>query len=208
MTIKDSTSTQFPVGSFVKVVDKGQVCTTYRDMADHMRLVQRGYEWAQGWNVLEGGEVGVVVAKAMHQAECNGEILAIKVGEKVSLILSKGVVEYELVIKEPTLQWEDLKAGQKVKFVGGTGLHPWWKFDIGGVYSVEQDGDRPAVMDNDDDPCYANYDNWEIVLVEDVAKPDTTVEELKAELATVKAKLWDAEQKLKKITAVAAEVAS
>lgn len=201
MSIKPSTNTQFPVGSKVKVVNKGQVCTTYSGMADYMRLAQLGYKWAQGYNVLKGGEVGVVIAKAMHEMEYEGEILAIKVGECVSLILSKGVVEYEPVAKETTIRWEDLKAGQKVKFVGMGEGHIHWEFKLGGIYNVVIEHYKPAVVDAGGDYCAYNYAGWEIVLVEDIVEDivEPTIDELKSELAETKAKLWDAEQKLKKI---------
>lgn len=133
--IKPSTCTQLPIGSKVKIIDKGQVCTTYKNMVTHMKLHELGGSYVGGINPLRDGDVATVIAKAMHEEDHYGEILAVRFGANgpVALILARGVVEFEPVAPAPT------------------------------------------------------------------------VEQLKVEVATLKAKLWDAEQKLKKMVAIATE---
>lgn len=127
--IKPSTCTIFPIGAKVKITNSGRCYSTYKQMSEYMGITHK-----HAFNPFRNGDVGTVVAKAMHESIGYGEVLAVRVAEGVALIGANGVVEYE----EPVA------------------LQP-------------------------------------------------TIEQLKVEIVTLKAKLWDAEWKLRKIVEVVKE---
>jgi hypothetical protein len=199
--IKPSNCTQFPIGAKVKITHSGRCYSGYRDMAEYMRLnIQLPS------NPFRNGDVGVVVAKAMHEYESSGEVLAVRLDNgSIGLMAVSGVVEYEEPLK--AIDMKDMVVGQVVRLVDeGRDGHKHWHFVAGGEYTVRKDEYNctgPASPKSGNVPS-RNWAEWKWVLVSDVpAEPEPTVEELKAELATVKAKLWEAEWKLNKISEVA-----
>lgn len=230
--ITASTSTQFPVGSKVKITDDGQACTTYKAMKKYMKKYMKLDNCeVSGYNVFKGTNVvGVVVAKAMHEAGY-GEMLAVQVGERVGLILSKGVVEYEepVVIGKPKLSAYDhapltphaterlskyfKDAPEWATHVGSddTGIHFFdhhphiYKSRIE-IRATFLKGMLPPSHKSE---CHVRgtgrSDTLEVVVIVHQPKAPTAEEQLEAvkvELATTKAKLWDAENKLSKIKAL------
>lgn len=102
--IKPSNCTHFPVGAKVKITNSGRCYSTYRDMYEYMGLTCK-----MGFNPFNNGEIGIVVAKAIHESEHCGEVLAVRVEGGVALIGATGVTHYEApVVKEPTV--DELKA--------------------------------------------------------------------------------------------------
>jgi hypothetical protein len=196
--IKPSTCTQFPIGAKVKIIGSGHCYSGYRDMARYMNLDIRLPN-----NPFKNGQVGTVVAKAMHECEDNGEVLAVRVEGGIGLMAARGVVEYEEPLK--AIDMKDMVVGQVVRLTSnGNGYHDHWKFKVGEEYTVGNDKYHTGPINPEGNTPSRNWADWEWVLVSDVpAEPEPTVEELKAELATVKAKLWEAEWKLNKIVEVA-----
>lgn len=127
--IKPSTSTQFPVGSKVKVLDSGNCYSGYQQMARYM-----GVDIRIPFNPFINGEVGVVVAKAMHEDQ-EREVLAVRVDRGIGLIDVKGVVEHEEL--KPIL-FDEMREGQVVRFTKFKG-HEYWDFVVGKDYTVECD---------------------------------------------------------------------
>lgn len=200
--ITPSTCTKFPIGTKVKIINSGHCYSGYRDMARYMNLDMR-----IGRNPFRNGDVGVVVAKAMHEYESSGEVLAVRLDDgNIGLMDTKGV-EYVETLK--AIDMKDMVVGQVVRLVDeGRGGHKHWHFVAGGEYTVRKDDYNctgPASPKSGHVPS-RNWAGWEWVLVSDVpVEPEPTVEELKAELAAIKAKLWEAEWKLNKITSVIAD---
>ena len=190
--IKPSTSTQFPVGSKVRVLNSGHCYSGYRDMARYLNI-----DINIGANPFYNGEIGVVVAKALHE---DGErtVLAVRVKRGIGLIDTNGVVEHEEIVA--TISLKDLKKGMRVKLISDNREHRHWGFKIGEVYTVGKSEYGYAGPTNPNGQIPSTdwgHWKWEVMPV-----PEPTVEELKAELASVKAKLWEAQWKLDKITSV------
>lgn len=167
MTIQASKSTQFPVGSKVRILNSGHCYSGYAAMAKYMDLTIK-----IPCNPFITGEIGTVVAKAMHE---NGEreVLAVRVERGIGLIDVKGVVEHE----EPkVVRFQDMKVGQTVKLVNAGEGHLHWKFELNKetVVGKREDG-RVGPKDKDGDIPWCNFAGWEFVVVKDVpvvpAKP-------------------------------------
>lgn len=190
--IKPSTSTQFPVGSKVKVLDSGNCYSGYQQMARYM-----GVDIRIPFNPFINGEVGVVVAKAMHEDQ-EREVLAVRVDRGIGLIDVKGVVEHEEL--KPIL-FDEMREGQVVRFTKFKG-HEHWDFVVGKDYTVEYGEYGYTGHTGPRNPTGSipscKWGDWEWVLVSE-APQEPTLDEVKAELATVRAKLWEAEQKLNQI---------
>lgn len=230
--IKASTDTQFPVGKKVKITDKGQSFTTYKAMVNYMsRDGVDMKEYTAGFNHFRNDDVGTVVGKAMHEDEHYGEVLAVKNSSgSVGLIRAVGVVEFEepVVIGKPKLDKYELapltpeaterlskyfdKAPAWATHVGSdhNGVHFFdhhphiFKGPIGfGAAFLK--GLLPSSHKHDMFTPRDNSVTLEVAVI--VRKAPATTEEqleaLKVELATTKAKLWDAERKLKKIAELA-----
>lgn len=105
--ITPASSTQFPVGSKVKITNKGHAYTTYKDMARYLKIEDK-FKW--GDNPFKEGDIGVVVARATHENSSYGEVFAVKVGDEVGMIGYRGLIEYEepIVIGKPKLANYDL----------------------------------------------------------------------------------------------------
>ena len=290
--IKPSTSTQFPVGSKVRVLNSGHCYSGYKDMARYM-----GVDVRIPSNPFLNGEIGEVVAKALHE-DGEREVLAVRVERGIGLIDVKGVVEHEEL---KPIKYRDFVVGQVIRFTSFD-HHQHWKFVVGQDYTVVESkfGDVGPANPNGEVPSQ-NWGDWEWVLVKDVPvigkgrlpeyelapvsrevkelteffkdapewathvgsdsygvhyfdhhphvfqgrvsngatflkgmlpdgykyksvngtskctdtlkavvikrpvkAPEPTIDDVKAELATVKAKLWEAEQKLNKITSLIA----
>lgn len=130
--IKPSTSTQFPVGSKVKITNSGHCYSTYKDMAQYLGI-EDTYKW--GKNPFNQGDIGVVVARATHETSSYGEVFAVKVGDKVGMIGYRGLVEHEEL--KPIL-FDEMREGQVVRFTKFKG-HEHWDFVVGKDYTVECD---------------------------------------------------------------------
>lgn len=193
--IKPSTSTQFPIGSKVKITNSGQCYSGYRDMARHMGLDN---EWSNDRNPFRNGDVGVVVAKAQHEYQDSGDVLAVRVENGLGLMSVKGVVEYEEPL--PAIDWKDMQVGYTVRFTDLGQGHGHWQYELNKDYvvGVNEYGNIGPKNPTGHIPS-RNWAGWQLVVL---PQPEPTVEELKAELAAVKAKLWEAEWKLNKITSV------
>lgn len=225
--IKPSTSTQFPIGSKVKITNSGQCYSGYRHMATHMCL---GSEWSNGRNPFRNGDVGVVVAKAQHESYDHGDVLAVRVENGIGLMSHKGVVEYEepVVIGKPKLPEYDLAPltpdaydALELRVMNA----PSWATHVGsdscGVHFFDH---HPHIYKNSCSwkPSFLKgllpdthrakvvhdkigaTDTLKVMVIQRVepVDPETTIAELKRELAETKAKLWEAEWKLNKIVDV------
>lgn len=190
--ITPATTTQFPVGSKVKITNPGHCHSMYRDMAQYLGI-EDTYKW--GKNPFNQGDIGVVVARATHETSSYGEVFAVKVGDKVGMIGYRGLVEHEEL--KPIL-FDEMREGQVVRFTKFKG-HEYWDFVVGKDYTVEcnEYGYTGPRNPNGSIPS-CKWGDWEWVLVSE-APQEPTLDEVKAELATVRAKLWEAEQKLNQI---------
>lgn len=219
--IKPSTSTQFPVGAKVKITNSGRCYSSYRDMSEYMGITHKN-----AFNPFRNGEIGVIVAKAMHEYESGGEVLAVRVAEGVALIGAEGVTHYEepAIIGKPKLPQYDLAPITPEAFprlAPYFAKAPSWATHVGSDdYGVHFFDHHPHIFKSqvrhgcafvkgilpDTHRCKCTSDKvgatstLKVLVIPQVARVvEPTIEQLKVELAATKAKLWDAEQKLKKV---------
>lgn len=229
--IKASTCTKFPIGAKVKVTNKGQAFTTYKDMARFMNL--KDQIDTRGHNPFKDGMTGTVVAKAMHEHSEWGEVLAVRVANgDTGLIRAVGVeLEPVVVIGKPKLAAYDLAplVLDTLKLSKYFDEAPDWATHVGSdSYGVHYFDHHPHVYQSRIDSttcafvkgllppthksschttshtaCSPTLQATVIVRKPQPVVVEPTVEELKAEVATLKAKLWDAEWKLRQVVDIA-----
>lgn len=95
------TSNGISIGDKVRVVNKGQTYTTYRDwVEDHVKDPADAAMWAEG-KLMRDGEIGVVKYLASHERSGDGVIAYIEIGNKCYMINVRGLVRYkELSVSE------------------------------------------------------------------------------------------------------------
>lgn len=157
--ITPASSTQFPVGSKVKITNSGHCYSTYKDMASYLGI-EDTYKW--GKNPFNQGDIGIVVARATHETSSYGEVFAVKVGDEVGMIGYQGLVEHEEL--KPIL-FHQFKEGQVVRFTKFP-EHQHWKFVVGQDYTIIEDkyGQVGPANDRGEVPS-CNWGRWEWVLV-------------------------------------------
>lgn len=227
--ITPSTCTIFPIGAKVKITNSGRCYSTYKQMSEYMGITHK-----HAFNPFRNGEVGTVVAKAMHEStHYDGEVLAVRVAEGVALIGASGVTEHEepAVIGKPKLPNYNLapltpeafprlapyfaKAPSWATHVGSDdcGVHFFdhhphvfnggARFGCAFLKGLLPNTHRHLDAHNSDEDTTETLQVLVIPQVPKVVVVEPTVEQLKTELAAVKAKLWEAEWKLTKIVEVA-----
>jgi hypothetical protein len=153
--IKPSTSTKFPVGSKVKVLNTGHCYSGYQDMAKYMCL-----NIHMPFNPFVSGEVGTVIAKAQHE-NLNTDVLAVRVERGIGLIDVKGVVEH---VELKPIKYHEFKEGQVVRFTKFP-EHQHWKFVVGQDYTITEQHGSVGPMNARGEVPSCNWGRWEWVLV-------------------------------------------
>lgn len=228
-TITKSTCTIFPIGSKVKITNSGRCYSTYKDMSTYMGMVHKD-AFNPFRNGAIGTVVGKAMHESISYGEVLA--VRVAEGVALIGASGVTEYEEPAVIGKPKLSGYDLAPITPEAFprlAPYFAKAPSWATHVGsddcGVHFFDH---HPHIFDGgyrgfrggksflkgllpSTHACKATNDEvgatdtLEVLVIPQVPKVvvvGPTVEQLKTELAAVKAKLWEAEWKLNKITEV------
>lgn len=221
-TITKAIDSIFNAGDVVTVTDAGATYSTYTQMATYLGLT----EYVMGRNPLKRGDKVTVVSSAMHESSYYGEVVAVRTEDgKEFMIGARGISEpmeanggpivkgYKRapLCNDPELKAVAANAPAWVLFVGrdGHGIHYFdhhpYLFNENSLLKGLLPRTHRMQMNNSKGGAVS------ALSVKDAFTKDQTIANLQRQLATqsrelaeVRAKLWEAEQKLVKVAEVLA----